>query len=195
MGRACRAGQSSDLSFSGALEAQIEGVQAEESMGLYGGSVANDNSGKIQFVSIRHGGTELSGGNEINGLSLGGVGSGTVVSDVEIFANADDGVELFGGTVRVSNILVSYQSDDGVDVDQGYAGTVDGFMVNHGGDTDKGLEIDGPEGMDNAGGKFSLKNGTVIGSGKVGNPADFKSKAQGKVENVVFRVMMQGKKS
>lgn len=54
------------ISFSGALEAQIEGVPAEESLGLYGGSVANDNSGTIKFVSIRHGGTEISGGSEIN---------------------------------------------------------------------------------------------------------------------------------
>lgn len=174
------------ISYSGALEAQIEGVPADESLGLYGGDVADDNSGTIKFVSIRHGGTEISGGSEINGLTLGGVGSGTVISDIEIFANVDDGVEFFGGTVSVSNILVSYQGDDGVDIDQAYSGTVDGFMVIHGGDTDKGLEIDGPEGTANATGKFILKNGTITGNGNVGNPADFKSKAQGTVDNVIF---------
>ncbi|HET9052686.1 MAG TPA: hypothetical protein VFM90_00835 [Cyclobacteriaceae bacterium] len=182
------------ISFSGATEAQIEGVPAEESLGLYGGSVANDNSGKIQFVSIRHGGSEISGGSEINGLTLGGVGSGTTISDIEVFANFDDGVEFFGGTVNVTNILVSHQGDDGVDIDQAYAGTVDGFMVVHAGDTDKGLEIDGPEGSENAGGKFTLKNGTLIGAGNVGNPADFKSKAQGTVQNVSFRGYAAGQK-
>lgn len=174
------------ISYSGATEAQIEGVPGDEALGLYGGNVADDNSGSIQFLSIRHGGTEISGGSEINGLTLGGVGSGTTISDIEIFANVDDGIEFFGGSVNVSNILVSHQGDDGVDIDQAYAGTVDGFMVIHSGDTDKGLEIDGPEGSANAAGKFTLKNGTIVGHGNVGNPADFKSKAQGTVENVIF---------
>jgi len=183
------------ISFSGATEAQIEGVPAGEPLGLYGGNVADDNSGEIQFVSIRHGGTELSGGNEINGLTLGGVGSGTTISDIEIFANVDDGVEFFGGSVNVSNILVSYQGDDGVDIDQAYSGTINGFMVIHGGNTtDKGLEIDGPEGTAHATGKFILKNGTVKGSGNVANPADFKSKAQGTIENVIFTGYEAGKK-
>lgn len=182
------------ISYSGAAEAQIEGVPSQESLGLYGGNVPDDNSGVIRYVSIRHGGSEISGGSEINGLTLGGVGSGTSISDVEIFANFDDGVEFFGGTVNVSNILVSHQGDDGVDIDQAYSGTIDGFMVVHAGDTDKGLEIDGPEGSENAGGKFVLKNGTLSGSGNVGNPADFKSKAQGTVENVVFQGYATGQK-
>jgi hypothetical protein len=182
------------ISYSGATEAQIEGVPADEVLGLYGGTIADDNSGTIQFVSIRHGGTEISGGSEINGLTLGGVGSGTVISDIEVFANVDDGIEFFGGSVSVSNILVSYQGDDGVDIDQAYSGTVDGFMVIHAGDTDKGLEIDGPEGTDNAGGKFILKNGTIAGAGNIGNPADFKSKAQGTVENVIFKGYDAGQK-
>ena len=67
-------------------------------------------------------------------------------------------------------------------------------MVVHAGDTDKGLEIDGPEGSDNASGKFTLKNGTVVGSGNAGNPADFKSKAQGTVQNVIFRGYDAGQK-
>lgn len=180
------------ISFSGALEAQIEGVPADEVLGLYGGSATDDNSGTLKFVSIRHGGSEISGGSEINGLTLGGVGSGTMISDIEIFANKDDGIELFGGTVSLRNILVSHQGDDAIDIDQAYAGTLDGFLVIHAGDTDKGLEIDGPEGAENASGKFTLKNGTIIGSGNVGNPADFKSKAQGTVENVVFQGYEEG---
>jgi hypothetical protein len=175
------------ISFSGALEAQIEGVPSGEPLGLYGGDDPDDNSGTLKYISIRHGGIEISGGNEINGLTLGGVGKGTQISDIEVFANFDDGVEFFGGTVDVSNILVSHQGDDGVDIDQAYSGTVDGFMVVHAGDTDKGLEIDGPEGAANADGKFVLKNGTIKGSGNVGNPADFKSKAQGTLENIVFQ--------
>lgn len=181
------------ISYAGATEAQIEGVPSGEPLGLYGGDVPDDDSGTLKFVSIRHGGIEIAGGNEINGLTLGGVGSGTEISDIEIFANLDDGVEFFGGTVSVSNILVTYQGDDALDIDQAYSGTIDGFMVVHNGDTDEGLEIDGPEGSANAEGKFVLKNGTLIGGGSAANLADFKSKAQGLVENVIFQGYATGK--
>lgn len=179
-------------------EAQIEGVPAGETLGLYGGAVENDNSGTLRYVSIRHGGTVLSGGSEINGLTLGGVGSGTTISDIEIFANIDDGIELFGGSVSVSNLLVSYQGDDGIDIDQAYAGTISDFIVIHGGDTDEGLEIDGPEGASNATGKFTLSDGTLIDdptqASDVSSLADFKSAAQGDIENVVFTGYTAGKK-
>lgn len=186
------------ISVAGATEAQIEGVPASVVEGLYGGDVAADNSGTIKFVSIRHGGTVIAEGSEINGLTLGGVGSGTVISDIEIFGNVDDGVEFFGGTVNVSNILITYQGDDGIDIDQAYSGTVDGFYVVHGGDTDEGLEIDGPEGTANATGKFTLKNGTLKGNpskpSDVSSLGDFKSKAQGTLQNVVFTGYTAGKK-
>src|SRR5690606_5445208 len=158
------------ISYSGSLEAQIEGVPSGDPLGLYGGSVPDDNSGTIKFVSIRHGGTEIAGGSEINGLTLGGVGSGTTISDIEVFANVDDGIEFFGGSVNVSNVLIAHQGDDGIDIDQAYSGVVDGFLVVHGGDTNQGLEIDGPEGTENASGKFVLKNGTLIGAGDAANP-------------------------
>lgn len=181
------------ISVNGATEAQIEGVPASETKGLYGGTDAADNSGTIQFVSIRHGGTILGPDSEINGLTLGGVGNGTTINDIEIFANSDDGVEFFGGSVNVSNILISYQDDDGIDIDQAYSGTVDGFMVIHGGATDEGLEIDGPEGTENAGGKFTLKNGSLKGSGSTASLADFKSKAQGTLTNIIFTGYQAGK--
>jgi hypothetical protein len=178
------------VSVSGSLEAQIEGVPAGETLGLYGGIDATDNSGVVKFVSIRHGGTVLTGGSEINGLTLGGVGNGTVIDNIEIFANIDDGIELFGGSVNVSNLLVAYQGDDAIDIDQAYSGTIDGFFVIHGGDTDEGFEIDGPEGAENASGKFIIRNGTLIGDNTqpndVASLGDFKSKAQGTLQNVLF---------
>ncbi|MEK6782880.1 MAG: right-handed parallel beta-helix repeat-containing protein [Bacteroidota bacterium] len=186
------------ISVAGATEAQIEGVPASVTEGLYGGADPADNSGTIKYVSIRHGGTVIAEGSEINGLTLGGVGSGTVISDIEIFANVDDGVELFGGSVSITNILIAYQGDDGIDIDQAYSGTVDGFLVVHGGDTDEGLEIDGPEGTENATGKFTLKNGTLKGDATkpndVASLSDFKSKAQGNLENVIFTGYPAGKK-
>lgn len=174
----------------GDTEAQIEGIPPEDTFGLYGGTEAADNSGTMTYVSIRHGGAEIGAGNEINGLTLGGVGGGTTLDNIEIFATLDDGIEFFGGTVNVSNLIISYQGDDGVDIDQNYAGTVDNFVVMHGGDegTDEGLEIDGPEGETNKSGLFTLKNGSVtsLGGGDAGTPADLKSKAQGTIQDVIF---------
>ena len=69
---------------------QIEGVPPSDANGLYGGSDAADNSGSITYVSIRHGGANIGEGNEINGLTLGGVGSGTTVSNIEVVGNQDD---------------------------------------------------------------------------------------------------------
>ena len=89
-----------------ASEIQIEGIPASDTNGLYGGTADDDNSGTIKYISIRHGGANIGEGNEINGLTLGGVGSGTVIENVEVVANQDDGIEWFGGTVSVKNALV-----------------------------------------------------------------------------------------
>lgn len=173
--------------------ANIEGIPAEESYGQYGGNDAADNSGVFKYVSIRHGGSLIGEGNEINGLTLGGVGSGTTIDHVEIFATLDDGVEFFGGTVKVTNLLVYWQGDDGVDIDQNFAGTVNNFVVMQGDGvgTDEGLEVDGPEGtLEN--GLFTLSNGSIISDGKAGSAGDFKSKAQGTVKNVKFEGYADG---
>lgn len=166
---------------------QIEGIPTSDSFGAFGGSDAADNSGTLAYVSIRHGGATIAPGNDINGLTLGGVGSGTTISNIEIFANSDDGVEFFGGTVNASNILVSFQGDDGVDIDMNYSGTVSDFVViSHDGISDEGMEIDGPEGSTYVDGLFTLQNGTIYTYGGSNSRAEFKSKAQGTINNVVM---------
>lgn len=167
-----------------ASEIQIEGIPADDTFGLYGGDVPDDNSGDIQYISIRHGGTSITASSEINGLTLGGVGSGTNISYVEVIGNADDGIEFFGGSVNVSNALVWAQGDDAFDVDQGYSGTVDNFVFIGGADSDHGLEIDGPEGA--ASGKFTMTNGSLKGFNPGGEYADFRDGAQGSVTNSLF---------
>lgn len=103
-------------------ETAIEGIPTNETRGLYGGSDDADNSGIYKYISIRHGGTDIGAGNEINGMSLGGVGSGTTIDYIEIYANADDGIEFFGGTVQAKHLLVSNTGDDSFDYDEGFRG-------------------------------------------------------------------------
>jgi hypothetical protein len=88
----------------------------------YGGVLPHDNSGVMRFFSIRHAGDELGNGNELNGLSMGGVGDGTIIENGEVYANFDDGFEWFGGTVNGKNLVVSYVGDDMFDADEGYTG-------------------------------------------------------------------------
>ena len=88
----------------------------------FGGLVATDNSGILNYVSIRHAGDEIGDSNELNGLTLAGVGSGTQISNLEIYCNFDDGIEWFGGTVNSKNLAVFFAGDDAFDLDQGYTG-------------------------------------------------------------------------
>jgi hypothetical protein len=154
-----------------AASMQIEGIPASDQNGLYGGTSATDNSGVIKYISIRHGGTNIGEGNEINGLTLGGVGSGTTIQNVEILANQDDGVEFFGGTVNVTNLIAWNVGDDAIDTDQAWSGTLTNFIVINAGD--ECLELDGPEGASS--GKHTITNGTVkagVALGLVDNDAN-----------------------
>lgn len=162
---------------------QIEGIPATSTYGAFGGNDIHDDSGIFSYVSIRHAGALIGAGNEINGLTLGGVGDATVISNIEIVGNLDDGVEFFGGTVNVENIIVGFQGDDGIDIDMNYAGTVNNFVVINGISSDESLEIDGPEGMTHTNGLFTLTNGTMNGN------IDLKSKAQGNVDSVKIQTI------
>jgi len=142
-----------------ATEASIEGIPVNEGYGLYGGQNPHDNSGIFKFVSIRHAGTLLGDGNELNGLTLGGVGDGTTISDIEVVANLDDGIEFFGGTVDCQNLIVWGQGDDAFDIDQSYDGTITNFLAICTADSDHALEIDGGEGTMNN--PFRMEYGTV----------------------------------
>jgi len=172
-------------SFSGDVEVlQIEGIPADDTFGLYGGSDAADDSGVYQYISIRHGGALIGEGNEINGLTLGGVGSGTVIENIEVVGNVDDGIEFFGGTVNASNLLIWAQGDDALDIDQAYLGTINNAVVILGANSDHAFEIDGPEGA--ATGSFTLNNVTIIGNSVTedGEYADYRSGAMGSTENI-----------
>lgn len=143
---------------------QIEGIPASDQNGLFGGTNIADNSGVIKYISIRHGGANIGEGNEINGLTLGGVGNGTTIENVEVIANQDDGIEWFGGSVNVKNAVVWNAGDDAIDTDMSWSGTLDNFIVINAGD--EAFELDGPEGTMKAG--HELKNGSVSCTGTDG---------------------------
>lgn len=163
---------------------QIEGIPTSDPNGLYGGTDDLDNSGVIRYVSIRHGGANIGSGNEINGLTLGGVGSGTVVENIEVVANQDDAVECFGGTVSLTNVVSWNAGDDGFDTDQSWGGTLDNFVIitpgNH------MFELDGPEGTFERG--HTIKNGDVyVGNG--GDLINVDNNSIVNLENIFFTLI------
>lgn len=91
---------------------------------VYGGTIANDNSGSISYLKLAYCGARSSANVEHNGLTLNGVGSGTTIEHVYVLESADDGIEFFGGSVNVSNLLVVNADDDMFDFTQGYKGTL-----------------------------------------------------------------------
>lgn len=172
-------------------EVQIEGIPTSDSNGLYGGSNDADNSGTIKYVSIRHGGTNIGSGNEINGLSLGGVGTGTTVENIEIVANQDDGIEWFGGTVNVKNVVIWNVGDDGLDTDQSWGGSVDNFVIVT--PTGHCFELDGPEGSYNA--SHIMKNGNIYASSSDRQSEDIinvDDNSRVSLENLTFKNVNSG---
>ena len=89
-----------------------------------------DSSGVLRHVHILNSGITMEQDKEINGLSLVGVGSGTIIEDITVDYSDDDCVETWGGTVNMKNITVSHCSDDHFDIDDGYSGTVTNLVIN-----------------------------------------------------------------
>lgn len=90
----------------------------------YGGSDAADNSGSLKYVRIEFAGIAFSPDNEINGLTLGGVGNGTTLDYIQVYRSGDDAIEWFGGTVNAKHLLTVGTWDDDFDTDFGYSGKV-----------------------------------------------------------------------
>ncbi len=95
----------------------------------YGGTDDTDNSGVLKYIQILNSGFAVAPDKEVNGLSLCGVGSKTVIDNITIIDSADDGIELWGGAVNLSHISITGAQDDGFDVDSGYHGNVTDLTV------------------------------------------------------------------
>lgn len=103
----------------------IEGIPTDATgKASYGGTESADNSGTLKYVRIEFAGVPLSPDNEINGLTLGSVGSGTTIDYVQITRSGDDGFEFFGGTVNAKHLLSIGTLDDDFDTDFGYTGKI-----------------------------------------------------------------------
>ena len=173
----------------------VEGIPNETRTEYGGGTNPDDteSSGVLKYVSIRHGGAELAPGDEINGLTLGGVGSGTVLDYIEVYANSDDGIEWFGGTAQVKHLVSAFCGDDGMDYDFGWRGkgqfwlvVQDADLAGNAGEHD-GAKPDGEAPFS----KPTISNATYIGSG-VGASASnefallFRDNAGGTYSNSIF---------
>ncbi len=88
----------------------------------YGGTDNNDSSGEIHFLVLEYTGNRSNANVEHNGLTLNAVGKGTTINDVFVIDGADDGIEFFGGSVDVENLLVVNSDDDMFDFTMGYSG-------------------------------------------------------------------------
>ena len=174
----------------------VEGIPEflPESSRVFGGTDPEDSSGTLSYVSIRFGGSELAQDAEINGLTLGGVGRGTQIDHIEVFANSDDSIEFFGGTVDLKYAVSAYGGDDGFDYDQGWEGRgqfwvyVGGPVANSKFSPDNGGEHDGETSF-NAGrniGGGTIYNATYVGNGEGGAALRIRDNAYAVYKNSIF---------
>lgn len=156
------------------FEGFIEGLDPDDTGnndGVYGGSNPNDSSGTLKYVGIRHGGVNIAADNEINGLTMGGVGFGTLIEYVEVYCNDDDGFEWFGGTANCRYLISLYNNDDSFDIDEGFTGLGQfwfSLQIDDGTNGDHGGEHDGTNGAFDNADVDALNGHTVAGTGDKG---------------------------
>lgn len=163
----------------------------EGESGLYGGADENDSSGVLRYTRVQFAGILFTDENELNGIAFQGVGRGTVVENVQIHANADDGVEFFGGTVNARNLVITSAEDDSVDWTQGYNGKLQNILVMQAGNieigADNGIEADNLEANNDAETRAMpwIANATFIGRSDT-NGALFRRGTGVKITNSIF---------
>lgn len=118
-------------------------AMGEGGTGSYGGATSDDDTGNLFFTQVRYAGFEITDQNELNGIAFQGVGSGTNVDSIQVYNNADDGVEFFGGTVNASRVLLTGNDDDSIDWTDGWVGSLQFAVVQHAATAgDQGIEAD-----------------------------------------------------
>jgi len=140
---------------------------AEVGNATYGGTNVADNSGILKYVRIEYAGAIFTADKEFNGLSLFGVGNGTTIDNVSMINGSDDGIEFFGGTVNVSNIVSVANEDDAFDWTEGWNGTATNIYAKRraNGVGNRGIEADNNSNDNDANPRSNptIKNATFIG--------------------------------
>ena len=121
-------GQNPSLQLVGDCAIDAEGSAGDDES-QYGGANDFDDSGILNYVRVKHTGATVGNGDELNGISFGAVGSGTVVNNLEVYSTFDDGVEFFGGSVNLNNLVAVYVRDDSIDIDEAYDGVITNALV------------------------------------------------------------------
>lgn len=105
----------------------IEGITPSvpdfATLALYGGTNDSNNAGTVRWVSIRYSGFVIGANNELNGLTMGGLGQNTVIEQVESMFGYDDSFEWFGGKFNTRFLFAGYNRDDMFDGDEGHRGS------------------------------------------------------------------------
>ena len=162
-------------------------IDAEGESGFAGGFNKADNSGTLRYVVVTEGGFEFATGNEINGISFVGVGSGTTVEFIQVDNNADDGVEFYGGNVNAKWVVISGAQDDSIDWDEGWQGNLQHLLVKQSTDSEgNAIEADTEGTPDTFLSKPTIANATFIGNGSKSTLAVFKKTSGGFLHNVVM---------
>ncbi|PVM82265.1 hypothetical protein DDF67_25030 [Caulobacter endophyticus] len=144
-------------------EAQVEGTNA-----FYGGSGLQDNSGVMRYLRVQHSGFVIVANNELNGITLAGVGSGTTFDHIQVHNSSDDGIEFFGGNVNGKYLVLTGNDDDSIDTDTGYNGALQfGIIVQRANGGNRAFETSSAGTAPRSNPKFA--NWTVIGRGGSGN--------------------------
>jgi hypothetical protein len=168
----------------------VEGVDLSDTRGQYGGADDNDSSGVFRYVSIRFAGMEVRPDVELNGLTLGGVGRRTKIEYVEVFNNADDAFEWFGGCVNTRYLLAVNCMDDGFDYDVGFRGRGQYWCCLHGnaGPDSRCGEHDGGDSPQDAEPYSipSIANVTYLAKNDRTTTIMFRENAGGKYVNSIF---------
>jgi hypothetical protein len=105
--------------------APVEGTSGS----IYGGASPNDNSGTIRYLQVRYPGFRVDTNNELNGITMAGVGAGTIFEYVQVHNSSDDGIEWFGGRVNGRNLVLTGNDDDSIDVDSGFKAALQDIIV------------------------------------------------------------------
>lgn len=95
----------------------------------YGGANDDDSSGVLEYVVVKHTGAQVAPDNELNGISFDAVGRGTTINYLQTYSTFDDGIEMFGGAVDITNYIALYVRDDSIDIDEGYIGNITNALV------------------------------------------------------------------